>query len=152
MKKKNLLVTLGIIVALLVLGLLLNNYWQSKRWKTIHGCISYENKNYEYNFAGKGSWQIIDDDMGCNTSYDTAQTWGLVNHKVSGKKRNIGQLSVLVSIVKPNSPDGNSFRYLTLPDRDIYVEIGRITGTIESQTFGITDGEWEKLKNSFQFK
>lgn len=152
MKKKSLLLMFVAIVILLFLGILLGNYWQSKKWKTLTGCISYENKDYEYSFAGKGNWRLVSQDMGCNTSYNTAQTWGLVDHKVDGKKKNIGQISVLVSVVKPNSPDDNKFKYIVLPDKDIYIELGRITGTIGSETFSITDPDWQRIKNSFQFK
>ena len=152
MKKRSLLVVVSTIVILIFLGILLGNYWQSKRWKTLAGCISYENKNYEYSFIGKGNWSLTDEEMGCNTSYETAQTWGLANHKVEDKKKNIGQLSILVTVVKPNSTDDNSFRYLSLPDKDIYVELGRITGTIGSEVFSITDSDWKKIKDSFQFK
>lgn len=68
------------VVILLFWGILFGNYWQSKRWKTFTGCISYENKNYKYSFVGKGNWQLISHDMGRNTSYSTAQRWGLVNY------------------------------------------------------------------------
>lgn len=149
---KKVVITAGAVVLLLAIGLLFNGYWQGKKWKTITGCISYENTDYKYSFAGKGSWDLVDEEMGCNTSYKTAQTWGLVDHKVGDKNRDIGQLSVLVSVVKPTSPDESKFRYLALPDREIYVELGRITGTIESQTFGITDADWARVRQSFKFE
>lgn len=142
----------GIVILAIALVLLLNYFWQTRTWKTINGCISYENKNYDYSFTGKRNWYLVDEEMGCKTSYTNAQTFGLVGHKVGNKKRTIGQISVLVSVVKPTSPNDNAFRYVALPDKDIYVELGRITGTIESKTFGVSDEEWQKIKDSFSFK
>lgn len=142
-----------VAIAVVAIGLILIAYyfWQTRTWKTINGCISYENKNYEYSFIGKRNWHAVSTDMGCNTNYADAQTWGLVDHKVGDKKRNIGQITVLVTVIKPSNPDDNAFRYVALPDRDIYVEVGRITGEIDSETFGVTDQQWQKIKDSFRF-
>lgn len=148
---KKIITLAGVVIIAVALVLIANYFWQTRTWKTINGCVSYEGKNYEYSFAGKRNWHATSADMGCGTSYDEAQTWGLVDHKVGDKKRTIGQISVLVSVVKPNSPDDNAFRYVALPDRDIYVEVGRITGEIDSKTFGVTDQQWQKIKDSFQF-
>ncbi len=149
-KKIILVVALAIIVLVSILYYIF--IWQNRGWKTLSGCISYENKNYEYTLQGKRNWFLVNKDMGCDTDNGIAQTWGLLKQKVGKKKLNIGQISVLVSIVKPTSPDSNSFKYIALPDKEIYVELGRINSTIEGKNFKITDEQWQEIKNSFQFK
>lgn len=154
MIKKSLLVVLGI--AVVGLGGYGIYYWSKlpkSGWKTIKGCVASSGKNIDYQFYGKSDWYSVTPDMGCGKKYEDAESWGLKNKDIGTEKTDVALITVLIQSTKPAEYDGNSFAYFSMPEmEDVYSELGRITANIGTEILGITNDEWQYIKNSFRFK
>lgn len=129
--------------------------WSKLYWKKFEGCVVAGEKNVNYEFMGKKSWDLVTPDMGCGRKYQDAESWGLLDKKMGENITDIAQFTVLVTDVKPTAYDTNAFEYLAIPGvSDQFIEIGRInaTDTQSGESYGITDKEWQHLKNSFKSK
>lgn len=122
-------------------------------WKTIQGCVAKDGKEIKYQFLGKNEWEIITENMGCDKDYPEAQTFGLKNQIVGETLTDVSQTTILLFEMKPSIFDESAFEYFSVPKfENTYLEFGRITMNSNNQKIGISDNEWELVKNSFRFK
>ena len=91
--------------------------------------------------------------MGCDNEYKNAESFGLKDQQIGDQTADATQTTVLLFNTKPSTFDSSSMAYFDVPDvENLYLELGRITVVSDDETIGITDKDWEYLKNSFKFK
>ena len=132
-------------------------YWWYKLpragWQKIQGCVNSTDIEAKYQFYGKSNWYLLTPDMGCGKTYPDAETWGIKDKTVNNETSDYSQITILLVNAKTNTSDENHFAYFGIPDQDgWYIELGRITADTGSEVIGITDKEWQYIKNSFRFR
>lgn len=127
--------------------------WPALTWKKYEGCVVSGNQTVNYEFRGKRNWALVTSDMGCGQTYQDAQSWGIMDGEINGETADIAQFTILSISAAPEVFDEDVLSYVTVSEsNNAYLELGRVTVHDGDKEYGITDGEWEYLKDSFKAK